>query len=73
MSQKERYLAEYEKFKHIIIERGDYTSKEGIEYKILSVDDKKETAMIETKKSGFVRSRTLHWCRKNLSLVRNVT
>lgn len=65
MSMKERYLEEYEKFKHIEIAPGLY-SQNGIEFEIVSVDNEKDCATIKTIKSGVIKVKTLHWCRKKL-------
>lgn len=64
MSQKEKYLEEFEKYKHIQINLGDYKNKDGIEFEIVSISN--ETADVKTKKSGVIKTRTLHWCRKYL-------
>lgn len=64
MSQKEKYLEEFEKYKHIQISLGNYKNKDGIEFEIVGISN--ETADVKTKKSGVIKTRTLHWCRKYL-------
>lgn len=64
MSQKEKYLEEFEKYKHIQISLGNYKNKDGIEFEIVRVSN--EMAEVKTKKSGVIKTRTLHWCRKYL-------
>lgn len=65
MSMQEKYLAEYEKYKHIQIFPGFYLHKrERIQFEIIKVEDEK--VLIKTIKSGNIHYKTLHWCRKNL-------
>jgi hypothetical protein len=60
------YLQEYERLKHIEVIPGDYENSSGIKFQILSIDKDSDTAQVKTVKSGLVKNRTLHWCRKNL-------
>ena len=66
LSQKEKYIEEYEKYKHIVVSPGDYKSNQGIPMEILSVNQENGMAEVKTKKSGVVFTKTLHWCRKYL-------
>lgn len=68
MSQQEKYKAEYEQYKHILIECGLYShkDKESIKVRINGIDQEKEIATLETVKTGVVTTKTLHWCRKYL-------
>ena len=62
---RERYLEEYEKYKHITIEPGMYILKHtGQRIYISEIEDNK--AIVTNTITNFTRSRTLHWCRKNL-------
>ena len=64
MSMKEKYLEEFEKYKHIEITPGEYVNKDGIGFRVLSINE--DVATVQTIRSGMTRTRTLHWCRKNL-------
>ncbi len=66
MSMKEKYLEEYEKYKDIEITTGDYSNKDGIRFSVLSINEEEQKAEVQTTKSGVIKTRTLHWCRKNL-------
>lgn len=63
---QKRYLAEYEKYKDVVIVPGIYLHKSRpiIQYEVLSVGI--DEAIIKTVKSGHLTTKTLHWCRKNL-------
>ena len=63
---------EYEKYKNIRILPGSYKKKErSILIEVLEVDEDNEQAVIKTVSSGYVSSKTLHWCRKYLEKVNN--
>ena len=65
MSMKEKYLAEYEKYKDVSLSLGLYTHvSSGIEHKIVELLENE--AVVRTVHSGQTRTRTLHWCRKYL-------
>jgi hypothetical protein len=67
-SQK-KYLEEYEKFKHIQINEGkEYSvvSKPTTTYIVVTVDYTNERVSLKNR-SGIILSKTLHWCRKNLT------
>jgi len=68
MSGQQRYLEEYEKYKHIQLEEGEYAMKSNptIKVMIMSINEEAERALVRTLKSKNERERTLHWCRKNL-------
>lgn len=68
-NQYNKYLEEYNKYKHIVISPGIYKDKNklSLEYEISNIDLEKETATVTTAHSGVSKSRTLHWIRKNLS------
>ena len=68
MNAQEKYLEEYGKYKNVPIETGHYSLKSNslIKVEILSINLEKETVQVKTIKSGFVKEKTLHWCRKNL-------
>ncbi len=68
MNGQQRYLEEYEKYKHIQVNEGEYSLKSNptIKVMIMSINEEAERALVRTLKSGNERERTLHWCRKNL-------
>jgi len=70
MSSQQKYLQEYEKFKHIVIKEGEYHIKERLylRYNVLSVDKENETVLLE--RNGSKMTKTLHWCRKKLVEIR---
>jgi hypothetical protein len=62
---QDKYLEEFEKYKNIPLSVGLYVQEStGFNYRILEITD--EFVQMETVKTGFVRKRTHHWCRKNL-------
>lgn len=72
MNGQQRYIEEYEKYKHIVVEPGEYylKSNPAISLIVVSVHEEIERAVVKTVKSGNERERTLHWCRKNLVPIR---
>jgi hypothetical protein len=68
LSLNEKQQAFYDNYlasKDIIVIPGLYKHKtESIEFEVLSIQE--DVAQVKTVKSGFVRERTLHWCRKYL-------
>jgi hypothetical protein len=63
---QEKYLAEFEKYKHIVIVPGVYKIKDTIfKCRVVSVDESGNKVEIENDK-GNKFSKTLHWARKNL-------
>jgi hypothetical protein len=68
---KEKYLEEYEKYKHVQLILGEYRLKSNrtVVFSILNIEEASEKALIRSTASGVERERTLHWCRKNLELV----
>ena len=71
---KQKYLEEYEKYKHIKIEHQLYRLKSNcsILYEVLDVDEHTQLVWIRTVASGAEKKKTLHWCRKNLVVHNNV-
>ena len=65
---KNKYLEEYEKYKHVKVVPQVYKlkSNENILYEVLEVDEIGEQVYLKTVRSKNERTRTLHWCRKNL-------
>ena len=59
-------MEEYERYKDVKIQPGFYINKNRtiVEYEVISVGV--EEAVLKTVKSGYVTTKTLHWCRKNL-------
>lgn len=63
---QEKYLAEFEKYKHIVIVPGEYRVKDGIHrYVVVSVDEANNKVELDNGK-GLKTVKTLHWARKNL-------
>lgn len=67
-TRQEQYLQEYEAHKHIEVLEGLHHFKSGAHIKVMvsEIDLEKETASLTNLKTGTIRTRTLHWCRKNL-------
>jgi hypothetical protein len=66
---KNKYLEEYEKWKHVVITPGLYRQRLTnnnylILYEVLSVEG--EEVALKNPNSGFLKTKTLHWARKNL-------
>tara|TARA_Y100001963_G_C6656172_1_gene388155 strand:- start:266 stop:487 length:222 start_codon:yes stop_codon:yes gene_type:complete len=63
---QKKYMEEYEKYKDVVIQPGYYVNKNRpvVQYEVISVGIKE--AVIRTMKTGYVTTKTLHWCRKNL-------
>ena len=62
-----KYLEEFEKYKHIKIEPGIFELKNtSIRYEVLEINEEKNEATVKTIASGNIMRKTLHWCRKNL-------
>ena len=69
MNSMEKYLQEYEKYKHIVLELGcTYVkkSKAGEKIQIISIDKDNEKATLKNLRTENILTKTLHWCRKNL-------
>ena len=65
MSMQEKYLSEFEKHKDNPIVLGlNVQESNGFHDRILAITD--EFVEVETVKTGFIKKRTHHWCRKNL-------
>ena len=67
---QQKYIEEYEKYKDVIIEPGHYRHKGAsfVEYEIIEISF--DEAVIKTLKSGHITTKTLHWCRKNLTEIK---
>ncbi len=63
---QKKYMEEYEKYKDVVITPGYYLNKNRpiVQYEIIGVG--LDEATLRTVKTGYVTTRTLHWCRKNL-------
>ncbi len=63
---QKKYMEEYEKYKHIVINPGVYVNKNRpiVEYEVVSVGV--DQVVLKTVKTNHVTTKTLHWCRKNL-------
>lgn len=65
LTNRQRYLQEYEKYKDVVLETGLYVKKDS-SVKIEILDIKRDKITIKTVDSGFVNEKTPHWCRKYL-------
>lgn len=68
---QQKYLEEYEKYKNVPIDVGCryvVTSRPTTIYEVVSIDQTDERVSLENK-TGLIISKTLHWCRKNLTLL----
>jgi len=68
MSQEE-YLREYNKYKDIQLFLGAYKNKEGISFEIIEITEEK--IKVRTTKSGIIKDKTPHWCKKYLIRIEN--
>ena len=61
-----KYLAEYEKYKHIEIDCGLYFVRDRhyLVYEVIEVDKEKEIATLQ--RGDSIMTKTFHWCRKKL-------
>jgi hypothetical protein len=67
---KNKYLEEFEKYKHIKVSPGLFELKNtSIKYEVLEVNEEKNEAIVKTVSSGNVATKTVHWCRKNLKSI----
>ena len=69
MSGVERYLKEYEKYKHVELEADVVylkKSKTSERVLLLEVNLEKNTAQVKNIRTENIQHKTLHWCRKNL-------
>ena len=64
MSGQQRYLEEFEKYKDIVLEPGEYFVKGNIslKYRILEISD----TLVVLERNNFISKKTPHWCRKHL-------
>jgi hypothetical protein len=70
-----KYLEEYERYKDIqIIEGREYLvlNRPSTTYQVVQVDYTDEKVSLRNK-SGLFLTKTLHWCRKNLSMLGDKT
>jgi hypothetical protein len=61
-----KYLEEYEKYKHIQIDVGEYHIKNNIAIVYVVTSITENSVMVTNKNSGFAQEKTIHWARKNL-------
>jgi hypothetical protein len=69
MSGVERYLKEYEKYKHVELEADVVylkKSKTSERVLLLEINLEKNTAQVKNIRTENIQHKTLHWCRKNL-------
>ena len=64
---QQKYLEEYEKYSHMIIEPGEYYLKKEprFHYQVISVEDEK-VRITRIGRESLEQVKTLHWGRKNL-------
>lgn len=66
-NRQAEYLAEYEKYKHIVILSGrNYVLKSNLFFKYFVIEVNGEEVKLMNLKTGNEVTKTLHWCRKNL-------
>jgi hypothetical protein len=67
---QKKYMEEFEKYKDVVIEPGYYLNKNRpmIQYEVVSVGV--DEVVLKTVRSGYLTTKTLHWCRKNLTEVK---
>jgi hypothetical protein len=66
---KNRYLEEYEKYKHVqLVLNESYSKKTKVSEKVqlIEIDETAQVAVVENLRTGNTQIKTLHWCRKNL-------
>ena len=69
MSGVERYLKEYEKYKHIELEANVVYRKKSRHTErvmILEINDNENIVQVKNLRTENIQYKTLHWCRKNL-------
>ena len=69
MSGVERYLKEYEKYKHIELETDVVYLKKSRHTErvmILEINDNENVVQVKNLRTENIQYKTLHWCRKNL-------
>ena len=69
MSGVERYLKEYEKYKHIELETDVVYLKKSRHTErvmILEINDNENIVHVKNLRTENIQYKTLHWCRKNL-------
>ena len=70
---KKKYLVEYNKYKDIkmhlneVYVRKSRTSEKMI---LLEIDEEAQMARVKNVRTGVTQTKTLHWCRKNLELIK---
>ena len=70
-----KYLQEFEKYKDIILIAGKVyyhcsgeIKERWPQYKLISINLEDDTVRIENHKTGFAKTKSGHWARKNLTL-----
>ena len=69
MNSKEKYLEEFEKYKHIVLDLDAvYAKKSRTTEKVVIVEFNKSEniALVKNLRTGTAQHKTLHWCRKHL-------
>tara|TARA_R100000234_G_scaffold108793_1_gene80377 strand:- start:1199 stop:1417 length:219 start_codon:yes stop_codon:yes gene_type:complete len=69
MSGVNRYLEEYEKYKHIQLETDivyNKKSRTSERMVILEINNDEDKAQVKNLRTENIQYKTLHWCRKNL-------
>ncbi len=68
---QQKYFEEYDKYKHILIEENRkyvVTNRPSTVYEVVSISQTDERVSLKNS-TGIIVSKTLHWCRKNLTLL----
>lgn len=69
MSQKTKYLEEYEKYRDVVITPGLYKIKNNKLIQVEVLEYSLDKVKIKNTLSGFVSEKTSHWARKNLEAI----
>ena len=65
----QRYLEEYEKYKHVELEANVVYCKKSRQTErvmILEINDSENVVQVKNLRTENIQYKTLHWCRKNL-------
>ena len=63
---KRNYLVEYNKYKDVVLSLEETYIHDSEKYKIVEIDDHASVAKVRNLTTGVSRTKSLHWCRKNL-------
>lgn len=69
MNSTEKYLEEFAKYKHIVLDLDAvYVKKSRTteKMKIVEINKNESIALVKNLRTGTLQHKTLHWCRKHL-------